>query len=86
MIDRLDEETPKVNAFVLPGGTPLSAQTHVARTVCRRAERRILQLADEAYVDPLAIRYVNRLSDYLFILARYFNYVAGIKELTWHKS
>ena len=86
MIDRLDEATPKVNAFVLPGGTPLSAQTHVARTVCRRAERGILQLADESYVDPLAIRYVNRLSDYLFILARYFNHVAGIKELTWHKS
>lgn len=86
MIDKLDAETPKVNAFVLPGGTPISAQTHVARTVCRRAERCILELADEAYVDPLAIRYVNRLSDYLFILARYFNNLFSVPELTWHKS
>ncbi len=86
MIDKLDADTPKVNAFVLPGGTPISAQTHVARTVCRRAERCILILADEAYVDPLAIRYLNRLSDYLFILARYFNHLFGVAELTWHKS
>ena len=85
-IDTLDEQTPKINAFVLPGGTTLSAQTHVARTVCRRAERRILALAEEAYVDPDLICYINRLSDYLFILARYFNFLAGIPEITWHKD
>ena len=85
-IDTLDEQTPKINAFVLPGGTTLSAQTHVARTVCRRAERRILALAEEAYVDPGLICYINRLSDYLFILARYFNFLAGIPEITWHKD
>lgn len=84
-IDRLDSETPKVNAFVLPGGTPLSAKTHIARSVCRRAERRILTLAEREYVDPLLISYVNRLSDYLFILARYFNHIAGIDEITWHR-
>ena len=85
-IDTLDEQTPKINAFVLPGGTPISAQAHVARTVCRRAERRILALAEEAYVDPELICYINRLSDYLFILARYFNFLAGIPEITWHKD
>lgn len=85
-IDNLDEQTPAVNAFVLPGGTPLSASTHVARAVCRRAERRILALAEEAYVDPNLLRYLNRLSDYLFILARYFNFKAGVAEITWHKD
>ncbi len=82
-IDTLDEETPKIRAFVLPGGTPLSAHTHVARAVCRRAERRVFALCDESYVDPLVTRYLNRLSDYLFILARYFNHLSGIEEITW---
>lgn len=82
-IDRLDTATPKVNAFVLPGGTLLAAHTHVARTVCRRAERRILQLAALEWVDPMAIRFMNRLSDYLFILARHFNHAAGVCEITW---
>lgn len=85
-IDTLDEQTPKVNAFVLPGGTPLSATTHVARTVCRRAERRILALAEQAYVDPALIAYINRLSDYLFILARYFNFILGVEEIIWDKN
>lgn len=82
-IDILDADTPKVRAFVLPGGTPLSAHAHVARTVCRRAERRILALAAEEYVDPAVVRYVNRLSDWLFILARYFNHCAGVDEIVW---
>lgn len=85
-IDSLDGQTPKVNAFVLPGGCMLSAKAHVARTVCRRAERRILDLADEEYVDSLVIRYFNRLSDYLFIMARYFNFINGVGEITWHKE
>lgn len=85
-IDRLDEETPKVRAFVLPGGTPLSAHTHVARSVCRRAERRIFALAAEAPVDEVVTRYVNRLSDYLFILARYFNHLAGVEEIVWQPA
>lgn len=82
-IDRLDHWTPKVNAFVLPGGTLLAAHTHVARAVCRRAERRILALAAESEVDAGVIRYVNRLSDYLFILARHLNHAAGVAEITW---
>ena len=84
-IDTLDEATPKIRAFVLPGGSLLAAHTHVARTVCRRAERRILALAADQYVDPLLIKYINRLSDYLFILARYINHRAGVAEITWQK-
>lgn len=82
-IDALDEQTPKIRAFVLPGGTSLSAHTHVARAVCRRAERRVFALCEESYVDPLVTRYLNRLSDYLFILARYFNFLSGVTEITW---
>ncbi len=85
-IDALDEQTPKINAFVLPGGCPLCAQAHVARTVCRRAERLILGLAEKEYVDPLLLSYINRLSDYLFILARYFNFISGVEEITWQKT
>lgn len=84
-IDALDDSTPKIRAFVLPGGCELAAHTHVARTVCRRAERRILALAAESYVDPLLLAYVNRLSDYLFILARHFNHLKGVEEITWQK-
>ena len=85
-IDALDEQTPRVKAFVLPGGCMSAARAHVARTVCRRAERRILALAEEAYVDPALISYVNRLSDYLFILARYFNFIEGVAEIIWKKK
>lgn len=84
-IDALDEQTPKIREFVLPGGCMLAAKTHVARTVCRRAERRILDVADKEYVDPALIGYVNRLSDYLFILARYFNFMEGVEEIVWKK-
>lgn len=85
-IDELDSQTPKVHAFVLPGGTPLSAFAQVARTVCRRAERRIVTLAQKEYVDPALMKYINRLSDYLFILARYLNHRAGVPEITWQKG
>lgn len=84
-IDALDEQTPKIRAFVLPGGCPQCARAHIARVVCRRAERRILDLAEISYVDPAVVKYVNRLSDYLFILARYFNFIAGVEELVWSK-
>lgn len=82
-IDALDAEVPKARAFILPGGTRASAEAHIARTVCRRAERRILALAEESYVDPLVMRYFNRLSDWLFILARYYNYEAHVADITW---
>lgn len=85
-IDALDEQTPKINAFVLPGGSELAAKTHVARTICRRAERRILDLAEEEYVDPQVTAYINRLSDYLFIAARYINFMRGVNEVVWRQG
>lgn len=82
-IDRLDEETPKIRAFVLPGGSQAASNCHVARTVCRRAERLILRLSEQEYVDPRLIRWINRLSDYLFIMARHLNFIAGVDEIIW---
>lgn len=82
-IDQLDAASPKLKEFVLPGGCMASAHAHVARTVCRRAERRICELADAEEVDPMVLRYFNRLSDFLFILARYLNHKAGVAEITW---
>lgn len=85
-IDTLDEQTPKIRAFVLPGGCEVASKAHVARTVCRRAERRILDLSEKEYVDINVIRYINRLSDYLFIAARYFNFMQGEEEIVWRKK
>lgn len=82
-IDALDEQTPKVESFVLPGGAPLSAKAHIARTVCRRTERAILHLNEQQPVDEHVLRYINRLSDYLFILARFFNFIGGVEEIKW---
>lgn len=84
-IDALDEQTPKMRSFILPGGSEASSRAHVARTVCRRAERRIISLGAREYVDPALIAYVNRLSDYLFIAARYVNFLLGIADIPWKK-
>lgn len=84
-IDALDEQTPKIQAFILPGGTGAAAAAHVARTVCRRAERAIVTLGDSEYVDPEVGRYINRLSDYLFAAARFINFMAGEQEITWRQ-
>jgi cob(I)alamin adenosyltransferase len=72
-IDRMNAELEKLKSFVLPGGTPVSAHLHLARTVVRRAERLIAELMGEETVNEAALRYVNRLSDHLFVLARYEN-------------
>lgn len=85
-IDALDEQTPPLKLFVLPGGCMASARAHVARTVCRRAERRVYDLAEESYVDPRLLRYINRLSDYLFAVARYFNFIEGVEEIVWRRK
>ena len=85
-IDLLDSSVPPLRLFVLPGGSIGAAHAHVARTICRRAEREILNLADTgAFVAPIVLTYINRLSDYLFILARYINHFTGTPELTWHR-
>jgi cob(I)alamin adenosyltransferase len=82
-IDRLQDETPPIRAFVLPGGTALAAALHLARTVTRRAERALVRLADAGEpVDPQAIIYANRLSDLLFAAARWANRERGDVEWT----
>jgi cob(I)alamin adenosyltransferase len=82
-IDDCDAELPALTAFILPGGTPKAAALHVARTVCRRAERRVIHLQQTAEVPGLVIVYLNRLSDLLFSLARVANRRAGAGEVTW---
>ena len=84
-IDQLMATLPEKQGFVLPGGTVSAAQCHVCRTVCRRAERRILELAQHARVDDYVLQYVNRLSDYLFVLAKIINFNAGQSEIIWQK-
>ena len=84
-IDALDAEVPKLNAFVLPGGTVSAARAHVARCVCRRAERLAVALSRDSYVSPLALRYLNRLSDFLFILARSYNFQHQVEDYIWDK-
>lgn len=70
-IDALQSTLPPLRSFVVPGGTRAAAQCHVARTVCRRAERRMVELSRQASVEPALLQYVNRLSDYLFVLSRH---------------
>lgn len=82
-IDACDAELEPLKAFIIPGGTPKAALLHVARTVCRRAERRVVQLSHDVAIPPLAVVYLNRLSDLLFSLARVANKVAGAGEVTW---
>lgn len=82
-IDRLMAMAPPMQAFVLPGGSEGSAFAHWARTVCRRAEREIASLAVEVDVSPLVTIYVNRLSDWLFVLARAENAVNGSPDVEW---
>ena len=81
-IDRLETELPPLRRFILPGGSPAGALLHLARTVCRRAERRVVALGADS-VDPGVIVYLNRLSDLLFVMARAVNHRAGIPETEW---
>ncbi len=82
-IDEGESELEPLTAFILPGGTPKSAALHVARTVCRRAERKVISLGADIDVPPVVVRYLNRLSDLLFVLARVANRRAGAAEVTW---
>jgi cob(I)alamin adenosyltransferase len=82
-IDVIDEALPQLRAFVLPGGCQASSQCHVCRTVCRRAERRILSLEEQAEVQPELLQFINRLSDYLFVLARKINIDEKKSEIFW---
>ena len=83
LMDRLSEALTPLENFVLPGGAPGAAQLHVARTVCRRAEREVIALRRTEAVGPFTVPYLNRLSDALFVMARYENKKKGIADLLW---
>ena len=82
-IDRLTDELEPLRQFILPGGTPAAAHLHLARTVCRRAERHVVSLAHEEQVNPHVITYLNRLSDLLFTMARSANARSGVADVAW---
>jgi cob(I)alamin adenosyltransferase len=82
-MDEAERELPPLKAFVLPAGTPKASALHLARTVCRRAERSVVHLAQSNEVPDLFLIYLNRLSDLLFTLARLVNHRAGVKDVTW---
>jgi cob(I)alamin adenosyltransferase len=85
-IDTLTDRLPRLHSFVIAGGTLAGAQCHVARTVCRRAERRVVSLAKVVTVDPLVLEYLNRLSDFFFVFARFNNINNQVEEIYWDKD
>lgn len=87
-IDRYDGRLPPLDCFILPAGSPAAVAMHVARTVCRRAERRVVALAGRpgASIPSNAIEYLNRVGDLLFVLARHANAVAGLRDDPWHAT
>ena len=82
-IDAFETELPPLRQFILAGGGNGGALLHVARTVCRRAERRVVSLSEKVEVDPSVIEYLNRLSDFLFVMARVVNHREGKREILW---
>ncbi|WKN30974.1 cob(I)yrinic acid a,c-diamide adenosyltransferase [Porifericola rhodea] len=82
-IDEMDAKLPAMKNFILPGGHPDVSQCHLARAVCRRAERAVVSLQTQEQIDPAIIKYLNRLSDYLFVLARYIGQELGVEEIPW---
>ncbi len=82
-MDRMNEQLPELRNFILPGGSQATSFCHVARTVCRRAERLIVELAEKTEVDPNLIKYMNRLSDYLFVLSRKVSTDQKASEIVW---
>lgn len=83
-MDKMNESLKPMKAFILPGGDMAVSTAHVARCVCRRAERHCVQMNDEGlFIDPLVIKYLNRLSDYLFVVARYIAHLKGVAEIEW---
>ncbi len=86
LMDRLNKELKPLEEFILPGGTRAAASLHLARTICRRAERQVVALARAEPVGAVVIKYLNRLSDALFVLARYENHAAGVADVYWKKE
>ncbi len=83
-MDAMNETLPPLRAFILPGGHPAVSHAHVARCVCRRAERLVVDLAAHDFVPELVAMYLNRLSDYLFVLGRAMAHDLGVEEVEWH--
>lgn len=82
-IDQMENQLPALRNFILPGGHQVVSYCHLARTVCRRTERRVIELMEIEYVDEAIVRYLNRLSDYLFVLGRMISMEQGAEEVTW---
>ena len=82
-MDRLNLDLPELRAFIRPGGHPAVSHAHVARCVCRRAERIVIHLSEDSFVAELVMVYLNRLSDYLFVLSRAMAHDLGVEEVTW---
>ena len=85
-IDRMEEGLPMLRAFILPSGHPTASKCHIARAVCRRVERNLVALSQEEQIDSLHIQYLNRLSDYLFVLARAILKDNNVQENEWQKD
>ena len=85
-IDQGEHELSPLSSFILPAGTSAAAALHLARTVCRRAERQVITLAREATIDGEAIVFLNRLSDLLFVWARLANHRAGVPDIPWERD
>lgn len=86
LLDGLNADLSPLKEFILPGGTRAAAICHLARSVCRRAERRVYSLSREEAVSPVALRYLNRLSDFLFVLARSLNRHGGVSDVLWQPA
>ena len=83
-MDRMDEELPPMKSFILPGGHVAVSTAHIARCVCRRAERICVGMQEESlFIEPIVLKYINRLSDYLFVLARYTAHQLQVEEMPW---
>ena len=82
-IDRMQDTLPPLKHFIMPGGSASVSAAHLARTVCRRAERRCVTLGQTSEVDPIIILYLNRLSDFFFVLARWLGAKEGVEEIKW---
>jgi cob(I)alamin adenosyltransferase len=85
-IDEMNKALPELRHFILPGGAPVVSYCHIARTVCRRAERIVIRLREKTEVDVIIIKYLNRLSDYFFVLARKTGHDLGAPEVQWVTS
>ena len=82
-MDAMDKELPEMRNFILPGGHPAVSQAHICRTVCRRAERLVVHIAQQEALPEIILRYLNRLSDLLFVLARWLGKALGAEEIPW---